>query len=150
MNFKSVLTLLSLAILAAAASADEDAAKRQRVLEFLEYTGAIESIELQVETMQMEYQEYYAFLPRDFWERPGVVDAFDAYKVALLRGYVEAMQDDLSDEDLDFLVDFYASEDGQRVIALGKRLDPLYVAAASEASKEFMALFEEQLEGDVE
>ena len=66
----------------------------------------------------------------------------------------EPTESDLSasawQSDLEFLVDFYASEDGQRIVALGKRMDPLYVAAAFEAGREFQAIFETELEGNID
>ncbi len=126
--------------------AESDSSKRDLVLEHLQYVGVIDSIDLQIETMRVEYEEYYSHFPDDFWDEPRVVDLFDTYKVALLRGYVEAMDEELSDEDLNFLVDFYASKDGQRVVALGKRLDPIMVAAAFEAGKSFTAMFTELIE----
>jgi len=146
-NVPSKLVLaMSLLVLSLSALADSAKSKRDFVLEYLQNVGVIDSIDLQIESLRVEYAEHYSYLPNEYWDAPRVVAAFDDFKVSLLRGYVEAMEDDLSDEDLDFLVDFYASEDGQRVVALGRRLDPLMVAAASEAGKEFTAVFTELIE----
>ncbi len=118
-----------------------DAQRRDRVLEYLQYVGLIDSIDLQVETMRQEYEEYYAYMPGEFWDDPRVADIFDAYKVGLLKGHVEVMENSLSDDDLGFLVEFYSSESGRRAVALGKRLDPILISAASEAGQEFSAAF---------
>ncbi len=135
---RTVPALLGFAVLVPGlAVADTGKSKQDLVLEYLDYIGVIESIELSTETMRMDYEEYYAFLPDTFWEDPRVVAAFDNYKVSLLRGYTEALTDELSDEELDFLVEFYASEEGKRVIAIGRRLDPLMIAANSEAGSVF-------------
>jgi len=142
---KFVLTM-SLLLVSLSTLASGDKSKRDLVLEYLQFVGVIESIDLQVEAMREEYSEYYSYLPNEYWDAPRVVEAFDNYKVSLLRGYVEAMEEDLSDEDLNFLVVFYASEEGRRVVELGRRLDPLMVAAASEAGKKFTAAFNELIE----
>ncbi len=134
----SKLALLGIVLLVPGlAAADTGKSKQDLVLEYLDYIGVIESIELSTETMRMDYEEYYAFVPDTFWEDPRVEAAFDNYKVSLLRGYTEALTEELSDEELDFLIEFYASEEGKRVIAIGRRLDPLMVAANSEAGGVF-------------
>ena len=146
---KSALAVL-LVVLSWSAIAERNNTKRDLVLEYLQYVGVIDSIDLQIETMRIEYEEYYWQIPHDFWDEPLVVDLFENYKVALLRGYVDVMEEGLSDEDLEFLVDFYASAEGQRVVSLGKQLDPLTVAATSEAGKEFTAAFTEMVENAIE
>ncbi len=137
----ALVLALSLLLTAPPVSADGADAKREMALEYLQFLGYVESIDLAVETMRMEYEEYYTYLPNTFWEHPDVVEAFNSYKVALLRGYVETLVRDLPDSDLEFLVDFYATEDGRRVAALDRQLNPMMVAAGAEAGREFATVF---------
>jgi len=137
-----------LAALSFTVSAEGGKAKNDLVLEYLDYVGVVDSIELQVETMFLEYRDFYPNFSKEFWEDPRVIALFDDYRVSLLRGYAEAMEDGLSAEELEFLVDFYSSEKGKKVVALGKRLDPLTIAAAADAGKEFSAGFASLVEGN--
>ena len=133
----SRLALPLLLLLPGLSVCDEGKSRQDLILEYLDHMGVIESIDLSTETMRYEYEEYYDFLPRTFWEDPRVVALFDNYRIALLRGYTEALDDGLTDEELTFMVDFYASEDGRRAVALWRRLDPLMVASSYEAGRTF-------------
>ena len=128
---------LVLLLLPGLVACEEGKSRQDLILEYLDNMGVIESIDLSTEMMRVEYEEYYPFLPNAFWDSPRVVALWDNYKVALLRGYTEALEDGLSDEELDFLVEFYRTEDGKRAVTLWRSLDPLMVAAGSEAGRAF-------------
>lgn len=149
-NYFKTTAVLLLFLLPFVARGEAREIQRELVLSYLETIGVIESIDLQVETMRVEYLDYYSFLPNSFWDEPPVEELFDGYKVALLRGYVEAMEDELSVEELKFLIEFYDSENGQKAIAFSRRLNPLMVAAASEAGRDFTSAFAVLVDGDAE
>ncbi len=135
MHSKLALPLMLL-LLPGLVACDEGNSRQDLALEYLDYMGVMESIDRSTETMRREYEEYYPDLPGTFWDDPRVSALFDNYEVALLRVYVEALES-LSDEELNFLVDFYASEEGQRAVALWRRLDPIMVEASYEAGRAF-------------
>ncbi len=132
---------LSLALITTACISDTSKPKQELILEYFEYIGLKETFALQAETMFQDYVEAFDYLPQEFWQDEEVIAVFEDFKITVLRGYVEAMESEVSAEELEFLVAFYSSEDGKRVVELGKRIDPLIVASNSEAGRNFNELF---------
>jgi len=145
MNRFSVIQslILSILLVTSVGTADSNRAKRDLILEYFEYVGVISSIELQVETMFLEYESVYTHLPRSFWEDERIDELFGRFKVDLLKNYVEVMETEVTDEELEFLVEFYSTEKGKRVVELGNRIQPHFIASAAEAGQSFSAAFAE-------
>ena len=137
---KSILALpLVLLLLPGLSACDEGNYKRDMILEYLDYVGIIQSIDRTTESMRLEYVAAYPSLPTAFWDDPRVVALFDNYKIGVLRSYTEALDDGLTYQELEFLVDFYSTEDARRAIALWQRIEPTMVATSLEAGREFSA-----------
>ena len=125
---------------------DEVPDKRERILEYFEYVGLFTGLELTVESTYADSVKFYSYLPDDFWEDERVINVFRKYKEDLIRLYVDAMEEGVTLEEVEFLIDFYQSEKGKKVVELGIRTEGLFVDATSEANQSFTAVFSDLIE----
>ena len=122
------LLLLVISVFAACVQADEPN-KRRTVLEYFELTGVVESLKRQMETTKTEARGHYAGYPPVFWE--DLDRLYDRYEADVLNAYVDVADENLSTSELESIMDFLATEPGQKFLSISKRLQPKYDEATA-------------------
>lgn len=123
-----------------------ESGERDRILEYLEDIGVVEAVALHVDATREMYIESYAFLPNSFWDDARIVSLFDQLAADMLGSYVKVMERDLSEEEIEFLIEFYKTEDGRRAVDLGKRMNPGVISDSTGVSMTFSSEFLKALE----
>ena len=124
----------------------QSVAPREKVLAYFAATGVLESIERQVKLTADELKRLYPNLPRAFWGDPAFASALLTFKQDLTDGFVQAAAADLTERELDELLEFVRSDRGKRMVALQLRLAPLYERATVQPQQDFNDAFIELYE----
>ena len=135
---KSPLVLICILGLFPGCVSSDDQSRRDRIIEYFEIAGLLESIKNQVELMKVGSRDASSGWPPEIWEDERVVLAFDKYESDLLEAYVDVAYQNLSDDDLEFLFRVLETEDGRRMMDMTRRLRPHYDAATLEPYEAFI------------
>ena len=135
------LALAALALCWAFIVASQPAVPREKVLAYFAATGVLESIERQVELTADELKRLYPTLPTAFWSDPALASALLKLKEDLTDSFVQAAATNLTEGELDELLDFLQSAQGKRMLALQLRLAPLYERATVQPQQRFNDAF---------
>lgn len=141
-----LLAVALVTLVGGCAVAPSDQSKQQRITQYLDDIGVVETLELRFDALRNTYATTFEGLPPCFWEDDRVLKWFDDYKSALLQSYIEVVDTEFTDEELNFLVDFYASRKGRRAIELGERTAPAFVTANAAVDVSFSNSFIELIQ----
>ena len=132
---------VALAISCTFSAASQTAAPREKILAYFEATGVLESIEHNVELTADELKRLYPSMPTAFWGDPAFASALLKLRQDMTDSFVQAAAANLTERELDELLEFLQSDQGKRVLALQLRLAPLYERAAVQPQQRFNDAF---------
>ncbi len=150
---KAVLTITALALglaFSGSALAEPDEQQRERLMQYLTDVGVIRTVEFLAEALRHDYEAAYTSLPPCFWETEVVDDLFVIWKTATIEAHVRVMHQELSEEEIEFLIEFHRSDDGRRAVEIANRTAPAFIDSGSEVNRIFVEAFQEIYLGAVE
>ncbi len=135
---KSYLVLIYFVFAGMSPALADDENKRDRILSYFEVNGVLESIDKQMSAMRAQSKRQFAGLPDELWTDGRLDQLFEDYRTNLIEAYIDVADENLSDEELDWLIDFMDTEQGQKMFALNQRVRPFYDEAANAVYIPFM------------
>lgn len=135
---KYCLLLICLVLFGISPTLAEEESKRDRILSYYEVNGVLESIGKQIDGMLAQSKRQYSDFPDELWTDGRLNQVFEEYKASLIEAYIDVADENLSDEELDWLIDYMDTEQGQKMFELNQRVRPLYDEATNSVYAPFM------------
>ncbi len=122
---KYIFLLFMLVLSQTAFTADKPL--REDVISYLRVTKTIELLESYAESYVTLLKDEYPDLGEDFYSDPEFVKAIEDYKLRTVEDAISIIQNSLSKEDLDQIVEFLGTNLGKKLIRLMDETDPLFL-----------------------
>ncbi len=135
---KSFLLLICLVLSGISPTLADEGNKRDRILSYFEVNGVLESIGKQIDGMLAQSKRQYSDFPDELWTDGRLDQLFEEYEASLIEAYIDAADENLSDEELGWLIDFMDAEEGRKFFELNHRVRPFYDEAANTVYVPFM------------